>query len=1344
MGKKFEEFELGNSFEEYTERLEQYFLQNDINDINKKRATLIAEMGSSTYTILKSLVSPALPSSKTYEELKTILTAHFQPTVNEIAETLKFNRRYQHQGESISDYIVELRSLARTCNFAAFLDRQLRDRLVSGVYDKKLQTALLAEGNALTFESACQKALNLELVAAEQQQMIKVEKVDQIDFQRNFGRKPTPRKSERPGGSRSQTSKQRPPGKQIFNCYNCGGSHAVNACPAYNQVCASCQGWNHFAKMCRTRKSRKNLNQLDWHASSDESEEEETECFDLNQLVIGKLEKMLDLQLNDPVFLNILVENVAIPMEVDTGACLTVISELDYRKYFGKIPLNSSNTNCLQVISGKTVKIRGHVPVLVDFNGQLHKLWLTVLDADFKPLLGRNWLKFLFPTWKDFFICDEKCNSNLKLGINEINKLKFNEHLSFHVDKRKPITKFKADLHFKNDLKPIFHKARTPPFKFRDQIEKELVVLCEQGVLKPVSYSDFASPIVCVPKSDGKVRICGDFKATINKYLHADHYPLPRIDDVLASLAGCSIFCVIDLEGAYQQLEMAEDSKKYVTINTHKGLFEFQRLPFGVSTAPAIFQCVMDQILQNIPKTNCYLDDILIGGSTKEECEKNLITVVERLKKFNVRINQKKCQLFKSKVLYLGHQISKERIEPNSEKVEAILNAPIPKDITQLQSFLGIVNYYHNFLPNVSSILGPLYNLLGKDVPFVWSDSCQQAFESCKKLLLGDNILYPYDPDLPIVVSCDASSYGVGAVLSHTVDGVERPVMFVSSTLSPAEKNYSQLDREALAVIFALKKFEKYIYGHPITIFTDHKPLESLFNFKKGMPSVATARLQRWMLIVSMYDCSVVYKKGSSLQNADALSRLPLNKKTGVEYIDLNVLETTKNAPVTVEQIAQETKKDPILESVYQCVMYGWPNNIQPHLKRFFTIKDKLSCDKGCLFFENRVVCPEILKRDVLEVLHSGHLGIVRMKMLARSYVWWFGLSTDIENCCQRCQICVMNQKRIKDCPNSYWPPTNRPMERVHADLFHFEGKTFLLIVDSFSKWIDVSLLSKSDAKSVNKQILHFFSNFGICKLLVTDNGPPFSSREFENCMSNEGVKIKHSPEYHPESNGLAERAVQTVKQSLKKHLKTSSGKSDLEKNIQNFVTVYRRTPTSVTGKSPAELMFSFVPNNVLGLMNDRTDVGPTKSVPEITEVKQKLQKDIDLRKEKFQSKYQSKMDLKIGDKVWYFLTYKNFNKWVLATIKSKISSLVYVIECGGHNRQAMRNQLRKYDPKMDVIYAPLRPSQHKNKRQRRRSEPSTPSPNKIQGEEDSPSRPRSKVSKYFLRDHPRKRFNSL
>jgi RNase H-like domain found in reverse transcriptase len=189
-----------------------------------------------------------------------------------------------------------------------------------------------------------------------------------------------------------------------------------------------------------------------------------------------------------------------------------------------------------------------------------------------------------------------------------------------------------------------------------------------------------------------------------------------------------------------------------------------------------------------------------------------------------------------------------------------------------------------------------------------------------------------------------------GAVLSHKVDGMELPIMFVSSTLSPAEKNYSQLDWEALAVIFSLKKFEKYIYGHPVIIFTDHQPLESLFNFKNGMPSEATARLQRWMLIVSMFECCVVYKKGLSLQNADALSRLPLDKVTGVEHIEINALGTVENAPVTVEQIARKIKEDPILEKVLKYVMYGWPNKIDPEFKKYYTVRDKMSCDKGCIF----------------------------------------------------------------------------------------------------------------------------------------------------------------------------------------------------------------------------------------------------------------------------------------------------------------------------------------------------------------------------------------------------------
>ena len=293
---------------------------------------------------------------------------------------------------------------------------------------------------------------------------------------------------------------------------------------------------------------------------------------------------------------------------------------------------------------------------------------------------------------------------------------------------------------------------------------------------------------------------------------------MPRIDDLFASLSNCKVFCVLDLTGAYQQLKVSDASREYLTINTFKGLFRYKTLCFGVSSAPAIFQSVMDQILNGIEKVAVYLDDIIIGGNTIDETKDKLKRVLEKLNTYNVRINVKKCKFYEEDVNYLGHTLTADGVKPSPEKVKAIQEAPMPTNLTKLQAYLGLLNYYSRFIPNLSSELRELYKLMRKGEKFEWSNKCQVSFENSKKLLKKHSLLELYDPEKPIVVAADASPYGVGAILSHVIDGQEKPVLYTSATLSPAEKNYSQLHREALAIMMAVKRFHKYIYGKTICI----------------------------------------------------------------------------------------------------------------------------------------------------------------------------------------------------------------------------------------------------------------------------------------------------------------------------------------------------------------------------------------------------------------------------------------------------------------------------------------------------------------------------------------------
>ena len=361
---------------------------------------------------------------------------------------------------------------------------------------------------------------------------------------------------------------------------------------------------------------------------------------------------------------------------------------------------------------------------------------------------------------------------------------------------------------------PKFFKPRPVPLALREKVERELEKLQSMGIISPVQFSKWAAPIVPVVKQSGEVRICGDYKITVNRASTADSYPLPRVDELLANLAGGQYFSKLDLSQAYLQLPLDEVSKEYVTVNTHKGLYKYNRLPFGVSSAPSIFQRTMENLLQGIRGVSVYIDDILVTGSTLHDHLKVLTTVLEKLQDSGLKLNRSKCFFLRSQIEYLGHVIDREGLHPTAEKVRAIQEARKPQNVSELRSFFGIINYYNRFLPNLSTTLAPLYCLLQKDVKWMWGQEQEEAFSAAKEALQDDSLLVHYDESKPLILACDASQYGLGAVLSHTMeDGTERPVAYASRTLTAAEKRYSQLEKEGLAIIFGTKKFHNYLYG---------------------------------------------------------------------------------------------------------------------------------------------------------------------------------------------------------------------------------------------------------------------------------------------------------------------------------------------------------------------------------------------------------------------------------------------------------------------------------------------------------------------------------------------------
>ena len=845
-------------------------------------------------------------------------------------------------------------------------------------------------------------------------------------------------------------------------CYRCGeDSHTPDSCRFREAECRKCHKKGHIARVCRSsqsggsHKSKQGSGKVHWTAPTveedtkseehtkpeeDKKDEETVEQFTLFQVHEDS---------RRPIKVKLELHQQVIEMEVDTGAAVTLMSATQYNQSFPDLPLQNSKL-ILTTYTGEQLKLKGERKLKVKYGSQCKCLTLYVVEGNGPCLLGRDWLREIKLDWRNIGLMSiDKDKEQVNALLSKYDDL-FKEGLSV-------MNMFNAQLHLKEGSSPKFCKARNVPFALRPAVESEISHLEKEGVLKPVMHSQWAAPVVPVPKNDGHIRLCGDYKVTINPALEVDKYPLPKPDDLFASLAGGKKFSKIDLTNAYQQLNLTEECQELTTINTHKGLYRYTRLPFGVASAPAIFQQVMDTVLQGLPNVICYLDDVLVTGSTVEEHLTNLENVFKRFQKYNIRAKRSKCSFLCDSVEYLGHRVDANGLHTTDRKVEAVKKAPLPKNVQELRSFLGLVHYYGKFIPNLATLLHPLNSLLQTQSPWKWTQECTVAFEEAKKSLISAPVLAHYDPALPLKLAGDASSYGIGAVVSHVMpDGSERPVAFASRTLSSSEANYSQLEKEALSLIFGLHRFHQYVYGRQFTLLTDHKPLVTLLGPKTGIPPLAAARLQRWALFLSSHTYDIQYKRTHDHANADGLSRLPLKSQiaTAECFYTIGQIEAL---PTTVDHIARETQRDPTLKQVYRYTISGWPNEISKDLKPFQKLASELSTESHCVMWGSRVVIPDKLHEPLQKELHRGHPGITRMKAVARSYMWWPGMDQALEEQVRHCIPCQANRNNPTPAPLHPWIWPSQPWQRVHLDFAGpFLGRMFLIVVDAHSKWPEV------------------------------------------------------------------------------------------------------------------------------------------------------------------------------------------------------------------------------------------------------------------------------------------------
>ena len=972
---KLQEFQPeSDSIKSYLERVTLYFTANGIED-DRKVPILLSSIGSSTYTTLSDLLAPETPGTKTYVEISTKLKDHFLPKRSTIAERFHFHKRDQAAGESVAEYDAALRKLAVNCKFGTNLQDTLRDRFVCGLRHEAIQRRLLSE-STLTYATATETARAMEAADKDTRAFRKpdlsVQKLGKGRIQK----------------SKPQTAPAKHNRDQQQSCYRCGRSnHVPSECKFKDAQCHACGKTGHIASVCRSKtssSSKKQTSKTHLLQKAEQSPEESSdEDFKIHTL--GKRSP-------DPIVVQLQLNGKVLDMEVDTGAALSVISESTRREVFPNDTLLPSNL-ILKTYTDERMEVTGTLNMRVTYGSQKKKLVLVVVAGDGPSLLGRNWLKYLRLDWSNIFAVR---TARMSLVDNLLEK-----HKPLFSDELGSVEPFTASLQIQPDATPRFFKPRPVPYAIKEAVSQEISRLEEQGIISPVSYSQWAAPIVVVPKKDGRFRLCGDYKVTVNQALDIEEYPLPTPEELFSTLSGGKVFSKLDLSQAYLQIPVDESSKPYLTVNTQRGLYVYNRLPFGVASAPAIFQRIMDTVLQGIGGVACYIDDILVSSPDEESHTRILQEVFNRLDKHGFRLKKEKCEFLMSSIEYLGHRVDEHGIHPLPAKVQAITKAPAPANVQQLRSFLGLVNYYGKFIPNLATRLHPLNALLSVGTKWKWSEECVKAFEDVKEQITSARVLTHYNPKLPITLAADASAYGVGAVISHVFsDGTEHPIAFASRTLTSSERNYAQIEKEALSIIFAVKKFHKYLYGRKFRLITDHKPLVTILGPKKGIPTLAAARLQRWAILLSAYKYEIQYKSTNDHGNADGLSRLPLpltGPSCDTHAISTFNLGQVQALPVTFQEIQQATRRDTSLSKVLQYVQQGWPKQVSKDLQTFLDKQTELSTENDCLLWGIRVIVPESLQRRVLDSLHTNHSGITRMKAIARSHFWWKGLDGDIE-----------------------------------------------------------------------------------------------------------------------------------------------------------------------------------------------------------------------------------------------------------------------------------------------------------------------------------------------------------
>ena len=1173
-----------------------------------------------------------------WDTFLTKMRALYKPTENPTLKNYHFRQLAQREDETLTAFCNRVENEAKHCQFNCDSEvctaesTAIRDQVVIGTVNNTVREEALLKSWDL-------KTLRKEGMQVESAQKSGAELAG--DHVRLVGKY-----------SAKQNKKQHGKQKRV-QCFFCGESitsinqHRENHCKGIHNKCSNCQKVGHLPQVCKST----SVNKMDKAQDEPPTDDDANSTYSINIFRIKTTKRVLPeyISKKKDYSTHVMVNNRLAKLIADTGAKVSVCGTAQARQWGILSRMVPSKTR-LKPYGSAPIPVHGEARCAVTFGSTSVPVNWHIVSGSCEPILAGSACEELGIIQFNESPAPFQPIRMIESDVPSESKQLLQDTLKNYPENFTGLGKlrhYQVKLHIDESVKPVAVPPRSVPYHLQERFQKAIDEMVQQDVIEehPVNEpAPWVSCAVITSKPDGGMRVTMDAK-NVNKAIHSMNHPIPRQEDIKAKLAGATVFSKLDFNKAFWQLELHPDSRHIAVFHANDKLYQYKRLIMGLKPAQGELNIALKPIFAHLKDAHLIHDDLVLATKTHEEHNELINEVMKAVSRSGLTLNPEKCFFGLSEIRFWGMVFGKDGVKPDPEKVETLKHITRPENKEELVSFLCMMQSNAEFIENFAHKSACLRQMTRSSVRFQWRQEQEECFQSLIRCFKDDTLLRYFCMKKHTYIMADAHVSGLGVALAQG-DSIEsaRPVAFASRTTSEAERNYPQLDLEAMALDYGLRRFRNYIVGSPHTIIlvTDHKPLESVFNgSRKG--SIRTERIKMRHQDIRY---KVIYRKGKA-NSCDYLSRhatpwkhVPDQEQT--EAADLNnLLYTLHTTPIidriTLAGIAQATSSDNVLAELRNMVKRGHrhiPKSAREELKRFTKILPEITVTgNGILLKGERIILPQSLQEESIKLAHQGsHTGQTGIVRRLRYHFFFHGMEGMVQDFVRQCESCQLFTDKKTQEPIIPHKVPEKCWSEVAVDLFGPmpNAKHVVVVQDMASRFPAAKIIASTKADKVIPAIEDIYDAYGNPDSQLSDNGPPFNSKAMEHFASKRDICLKKTPPLHPSSN-----PVETFMKPLGKAMKTAhNGNKSKHTVLTQLLSNYRDTPHPATGLPPAAMLFRDAPDSAF----------PRVTVSEY-QVAEARKRDCDTKVERQlevnNSKYKKRSDVKIGD--WVLI--RNFTK---------------------------------------------------------------------------------------------------